>query len=69
MKASELRQLTMKELQTRLDEAKEAYFNLRFQETSGQLEDFNRLRLAKRDIARILTVMRERQLEAENDKQ
>jgi large subunit ribosomal protein L29 len=69
MKASELRQLTMKELQTRLDEAKEAYFNLRFQETSGQLEDFNRLRIAKRDIARILTVMRERQLEAENDKQ
>jgi large subunit ribosomal protein L29 len=59
----------MKELQARLDEAKEAYFNLRFQETSGQLEDFNRLRIAKRDIARILTVMRERQLEAKNDQQ
>ncbi len=66
MKASELRQLTQAELQARLDEAKEEYFNLRFQRASGQLEDFNRLHITRRNIARILTVMREKQLEGEN---
>lgn len=64
MKASELRDLTYRELQERLDGAKEEYFNLRFQRESGQLEDYNRLRLVRRDIARILTVMREYELEA-----
>lgn len=66
VKASELRQLTQDELQTRLDEAKEEYFNLRFQRASGQLEDFNRLSIARRNIARILTVMREKQLEGKD---
>lgn len=61
----ELRQLSVGELQSKLDEGKEAYFNLRFQRASGQLEDASRLVKARRDIARILTVMREKQLEAE----
>ncbi len=66
-KASELRQLTENELQVRLDDAKEEYFNLRFQRTSGQLEDFNRLRITRRRIARIKTILREKQLEAADD--
>jgi large subunit ribosomal protein L29 len=65
MRASELREMTDVELQTQLDRAKEEYFNLRFQRASGQLEDFNRLRMIRRDIARIKTVIRERELEAE----
>lgn len=67
MKASELRELTLSELQANLDEAKEEYFNLRFQQSSGQLEDFNRLRMVRRDIARIKTVIREYELEDGND--
>lgn len=66
LKASELAQLSLAELQRRLDEAKEEYFNLRFQRASGQLEDTNRLRITRRNIARILTVMRQKQLEAEH---
>lgn len=62
MRPSELRQLTTPELYQRLDEAKAELFNLRFQRASGQLEDASRLRLVKRDVARILTVLRERQL-------
>jgi large subunit ribosomal protein L29 len=65
MRASELREMTDVELQAQLDRAKEEYFNLRFQRASGQLEDFSRLRLIRRDIARIKTVIRERELEAE----
>jgi large subunit ribosomal protein L29 len=65
MKAAELRQLSDSELHVRLDETKEEMFNLRFQRESGQLEDMSRLRAMRRNIARILTVLRERQLEAE----
>jgi large subunit ribosomal protein L29 len=65
MRASELREMTDAELQAQLDDAKEEYFNLRFQRASGQLEDFSRLRMIRRDIARIKTVIRERELEAE----
>ena len=66
MKASELRELTVDELYVELDETKEEYFNLRFQQASGQLEDHNRIRIIRRDIARILTIIREKELEAEN---
>jgi large subunit ribosomal protein L29 len=65
MRASDLREMTDAELQAQLDDAKEEYFNLRFQRASGQLEDFSRLRMIRRDIARIKTVIRERELEAE----
>jgi len=64
MKASELRNLSAKDLATRLDDAKQEAFNLRFQQASGQLEDTNRLKILRRDIARILTVVRERELQA-----
>jgi large subunit ribosomal protein L29 len=64
LKAAELRQMTAQELSAQLDEFKEEYFNLRFQQTSGQLEDVNRLRVTRRNIARIKTIMREKELEA-----
>ena len=59
---SELRELHDEELQTRLRESKEELFNLRFQAATGQLESHGRLRSVKRDIARIYTVVREREL-------
>mgnify|MGYP001954607730 CR=1 FL=1 len=61
-KAHELRNLTNAELAEKLREAKEELFNLRFQAATGQLESHGRLRTVRRDIARIYTVMREREL-------
>ena len=61
-KAHELDDLTNADLETKLREAKEELFNLRFQSATGQLESHGRLRTVKRDIARIYTVVREREL-------
>jgi len=58
----ELRELHDDELQTRLREAKEELFNLRFQMATGQLDNNRRLRTVRHDIARIYTIMREREL-------
>ena len=60
--ATELRGLLDDELVTKLREAKEELFNLRFQSATGQLDNNQRLRTVKHDIARIYTVMREREL-------
>jgi large subunit ribosomal protein L29 len=60
--AAQVRELTDDELVLRLREAKEELFNLRFQAATGQLETHGRLREVKREIARIYTVMREREL-------
>jgi large subunit ribosomal protein L29 len=60
--APTLRELTDDELVLRLKEAKEELFNLRFQMATGQLENNRRLRTVRHDIARIYTVMREREL-------
>ncbi|MEV4317613.1 50S ribosomal protein L29 [Actinocrispum sp. NPDC049592] len=60
--ASEMRELTEEELVLRLREAKEELFNLRFQMATGQLDNNRRLRTVRRDIAKIYTVMREREL-------
>ncbi|MGH3865943.1 MAG: 50S ribosomal protein L29 [Pseudonocardiaceae bacterium] len=60
--ASELRELTDDELVLRLRESKEELFNLRFQMATGQMDNNRRLRLVRRDIARIYTVMHEREL-------
>ena len=60
--AADLRQLQDDELVLRLREAKEELFNLRFQTATGQLENNRRLRTVRHDIARIYTVMREREL-------
>ncbi|HET9827225.1 MAG TPA: 50S ribosomal protein L29 [Nocardioidaceae bacterium] len=58
----ELDDLTNVDLETKLREAKEELFNLRFQAATGQLESHGRLRTVKREIARIYTVVREREL-------
>ena len=60
--AAEIRDLADEELVSRLGEAKEELFNLRFQVATGQLDNNRRLHTVRRDIARIYTVMREREL-------
>ena len=60
--AEELRTKADDELVTKLRESKEELFNLRFQAATGQLENHGRLRTVRREIARIYTVMREREL-------
>jgi large subunit ribosomal protein L29 len=61
-KPTELRVLTDDELVEKLREAKAELFNLRFQAATGQLESHGRLRAVRTDIARIYTIMREREL-------
>ena len=61
---SELRELTDDELDHRLTESRQELFNLRFQSVTGALENSARLKLTKREIARILTVQTERQATA-----
>jgi len=58
----ELRELTDDELKDKLRESKEELFNLRFQAATGQLENHGRLQAVRKDIARIYTVLREREL-------
>jgi large subunit ribosomal protein L29 len=60
MKASEIRELSTEEILARLEEAREELMNLRFQQATGELTDTSRMRLARRDIARLLTVLNER---------
>ncbi len=60
--AHELDELNDIDLESRLREAKEELFNLRFQAATGQLESHGRLNTVKKDIARIYTVVREREL-------
>jgi large subunit ribosomal protein L29 len=64
VKIAELRELQDEELETRLAEAKTELFNLRFQHVTGQLDNYARLVQVKRDIARILTLLREREIAA-----
>ncbi len=61
-KTADLRRLEDDELTTKLVELKEELFNLRFQSATGQLESHGRLRAVRREIARIYTVLREREL-------
>lgn len=62
MKASELRDMSVEELQTKLTELKEELFNLRFQLAVNQLENSSRISAVKKDIARISTVLRQMEL-------
>ena len=65
MRAKELRDLSDEELEGRLHDARQELFNLRFQSATGALENSARLRLAKREIARILTIRQEREASLE----
>ena len=60
--AHELDEMTNVDLESKLREAKEELFNLRFQAATGQLENHGRLKAVRKDIARIYTLMREREL-------
>lgn len=62
MTAKELRELKDEELANHLNEVREAYYNLRFQLPSGALEKTSELGVRRREIARILTIVREREL-------
>lgn len=58
----ELRQLPAEELENKVREMKEELFNLRFQAATGQLESHGRLGAVRKEIARVYTIMREREL-------
>ena len=62
-KAAELRDLPADELLARIDAAKEELFNLRFQLATGQLDNPARMRVVRHEVARIATVLREREIE------
>ncbi len=64
-KAAELRELPDDELVVRMDAAKEELFNLRFQLATGQLDNPARMKQVRHDVARIATVLREREIELE----
>ena len=65
MKANELREKTVNELDGVLVDLKSELFNLRFQLATGQLENTSRINTVKKDIARVKTVLRERELNIE----
>jgi large subunit ribosomal protein L29 len=62
MEAQEIRKLSTTDIQKRLEDAREEHFNLRFQRASGQLEDYSQLRRVRRTIARLETILREREI-------
>ncbi|MEW6088524.1 MAG: 50S ribosomal protein L29 [bacterium] len=62
MKANEFRNMTKEELDNKLKEERQALFNLKFQATIGQVENRLKLRTIRRDIARILTILREKEI-------
>lgn len=68
MDANEYREMTSDDLRTRLQETRRELFNLRQQWYAGSLQDHNRLSAVRKDIARILTILREREL-AEDKKE
>ncbi len=59
MRASEVREMSLEKAAQELEDAREAYFKMRFQFATGQLPDTSKLKVARRDIARIATVIRE----------
>jgi large subunit ribosomal protein L29 len=67
VKAAEAHDLKDDELIAKLIEAKEEKFNLRFRQATGELENTARVSLAKRDVARLLTVARERGIDVEKE--
>ncbi len=65
MKSSEIRALSTDEIAAKISDAREELMKLRFQQVTGQLTDTSRLRIIRRDIARLMTLLNERQAEAE----
>jgi len=69
MKAKELREKSLAELEQKRDSLKEKLFNLRYQAKTGRLEKPSQIRNAKRDIARINTIIKEERIKDEKQKQ
>ena len=65
MKASEIKDLSMEEMLRKLDDLKEVLFNLRFQHETGQLENPQKMKETKRDIARVKTLIKQSELNKE----
>jgi len=65
MKANELRELTTEELQKKVADLKAELFNLRFQLATGQLDNYRRVRAVRKDLARVKTVLWEREAKVE----
>ncbi|MFZ0482807.1 MAG: 50S ribosomal protein L29 [Desulfobacterales bacterium] len=65
MKASEIKDLSMEEMLRKLDDLKQELFNLRFQHETGQLENPQKMKQAKRDIARVKTIIKQSELNNE----
>ncbi len=65
MKAEELRNLSEVDLKEKLKNSRQELFNLRFQLATGQLKNVRRIKEVKKDIARIQTIMREKELQAQ----
>ena len=65
MKVKEIRELTTNEIVAKIKESKEELFNLRFQQATGNLEKPSRIRDLRHDVARLKTVLRERELKEE----
>jgi len=69
MKVRELKELTNEELLKKKKDCKEEIFNLRFRHSTGQLENTARMKLLKKDIARIETILREREMKQKTAQQ
>jgi len=67
MKPDEIRALNPEEIKTRLSDSREELMKLRFQQVTGQLTDSSRLRIVRRDIARLETILREQTTEVEGE--
>lgn len=67
MKASEIRDLKTEEIESKLADAREELMKYRFQQVTGQLTDTSRLRILRRDIARMMTILNERKAEMEGE--
>ena len=65
MKAEEIRALSVDDIRSQLEDAREEMMNLRFQQATGELVDFTRLRQTRRLVARYLTILKERENEVE----
>jgi len=63
MKASEIRDMSLEEMRRKADELKQELFNLRFQHSNGQLENPRRIKQTRRSIARVKSLLREREMQ------
>ena len=66
-KTDDLKEMPVSELTERLENTREELFNMRFQLATGQLDNYRRVRWLRRDIARVKTVLRERELASEGE--